>query len=338
MSKGNMFLGHARGRVGDVVFSRQNGEQVTRTRNRHPKNPQTPLQLLQRVVLKTTGAAYSAFREICDHSFQGLGTGTPNQSRFIQRNVELFRNQLAEIINSGDAEIILSAAEANFNARNVMQPLINNYLISEGTLPSIPYTLTAAADAIAVEIEGITAAAQSRMPTYKEVVDGLKLQAGDQLTFIAIIHDDVAARPEDMTAAISGFEYARVILEPSAGDDTAPFLTNLDKGQVNAPNERNEGSVVFTVDPQATTVNLLIESINGFPIAKGTANSVAGVAIIVSRNVGGVWQRSSEKIKLFDMENGAEYDFQDQMLGDAIYSYMKGTDSSLYLNQAETGF
>lgn len=336
MSKGNMFLGHARGKVGDVVFSRQNGEQVTRTRNRHPKNPQTPLQLLQRVVLKTTGAAYSAFREICDHSFQGLGTGTPNQSRFMQRNVELFRNQLAEVINSGDTEIILSDGSTNFNARNVMLPLINKYLISEGTLPSISYELEAGESSINVNITGITAASESHIPSYKEVVDGLKLQAGDQLTFVAILHDDTDDDPESMAAAITGFEYARVILEPASGDDTTPFLTAATNGQVSSPNEKNEGSVTFIADQ--ITGNLVLRSINGYPISKGVRNAVVGVAIIVSRNVGGVWQRSTEKIQLFDMENGHEWDFEDQMLGDAIYSYMKGTDSSLYLNQAETGF
>lgn len=337
MSKGNMFLGHARGKVGDVVFSRQNGEQVTRTRNRHPKNPQTPLQLLQRVILKTTGAAYSAFREICDHSFQGLGTGTPNQSRFMQRNVEIFRNVLAEVINSGDTETILSDGHTNFNARNVMMPLVNEYLISEGTLPSINYSLEAADAALHFDMPAITVASESNIPSYKELVDGLKIQAGDQLTFIAILHDDTDD-PNAMAAAITGFEYARVILDPASGDDTTPFLSAATAGAVNSPNEKNEGSVIFDAVEAFGLKHLRIKSINGFPIVKGLRNSVIGVAIIVSRNVGGVWQRSTEKIQLFDMEGGHEWDFEDQMLGDAIYSYMKGTDSSLYLNQAETGF
>lgn len=337
MSKGNMFLGHARGKVGDVVFSRQDGEQVTRTRNRHPKNPQTPLQLLQRVILKTTGAAYSAFREICDHSFQGLGTGTPNQSRFMQRNVELFRNQLAEVINSGDTETILSDGSTNFNARNVMLPLVNPYLISEGTLPSIGYNLHAELGSPTFDIQQIAVASESHIPSYKEFVDGLNLQAGDQLTFIAILHDDTDD-PNTMTAAITGFEYARIILDAASGDNTTPFLSAATNGAVNSPNEKNEGSVIFDAVNSGNLTTLRIKSINGYPIAKGTNNAVIGVAIIVSRNVGGVWQRSTEKIQLFNMEGGHEWDFKDQMLGDAIYSYMKGTDSSLYLNQAETGF
>lgn len=46
--KGNMFLGYARGSVGDVVFSRSNGQQQGRARNRRPNNPRTSRQMRQR--------------------------------------------------------------------------------------------------------------------------------------------------------------------------------------------------------------------------------------------------------------------------------------------------
>ncbi len=43
-----MFQGYARGAVGDVVFSRQGGQQVSRARNRNPNNPKTFSQVVQR--------------------------------------------------------------------------------------------------------------------------------------------------------------------------------------------------------------------------------------------------------------------------------------------------
>lgn len=334
MAKGNMLLGQARGKAGDLVFSRTNGEQVVRARNRHPKNRKTPLQLLQRILLKTSGAAYSAMRGITDHSFQGLITGTPNQSRFVMRNIELFRNQLADVINSGDAELILSSTEANFNSKSVMMPLINPYLISEGTLASIPLTLLALPNALQVYLSAVNLEATEGIPSYQNVIDAYSLQPGDQLTFVAILHDD-SNRPSAQPSIITGFEYARVILEPADGDYSKPFLTGSENSPVANANSRNEGSVSFSY--AGTALGLAITSINGYPIAKGTANAVAGVAVIVSRYVGGVWMRSTERLQLFTMTNGAAYDFMDQYLGDAIYSYMSGTDSILYLNQAETG-
>lgn len=46
--KGNMFLGYARGSVGDVTFARQKGQQVARARNRKPNNPRSSAQMRQR--------------------------------------------------------------------------------------------------------------------------------------------------------------------------------------------------------------------------------------------------------------------------------------------------
>lgn len=48
MSKGNMLMGYARGAVGDLVFSRVKGNQVTKARNRQPANPRTSKQVYQR--------------------------------------------------------------------------------------------------------------------------------------------------------------------------------------------------------------------------------------------------------------------------------------------------
>lgn len=338
MSKGNLFLGYGRGKVGDVVFSHVNGEQVARARNRKPKNPQTVLQLLQRVVIKTTAAAYSAFREITDHSFQGSATGTPNQSRFTQANVRHFREQMADIINQGDPEIIMTSDYANFNPKDLMGPLVNAYVISEGTIPSIAWRGHAVSGNPYWTIDGITAAGEGGIPTYAEVVKALGLQQGDQLTFCAILHDD---RSTAMTELITGFEFARIILEPDSADMSTPFLSAATGGVINSPNERNEGAVTFDfVSASGDTQGLNVKTLNGYQVAKGLATSIVGVCVIVSREVGGVWQRSSESFYCFENydQGGAAWDWRNRFIGDAIYSYMTGTDSTLYLNQAETGF
>ena len=75
MSKGNLFQGMARGSVGDVTFTRVNGQQVARVRNRKPKNPRTNKQLYQRAIMATVMRAYSAGRAIFDHSFEGVKFG-----------------------------------------------------------------------------------------------------------------------------------------------------------------------------------------------------------------------------------------------------------------------
>lgn len=95
MARGNLFQGMARGKVGDVVFYRMNGVQMSRVRNRAPKNPRTNEQLYQRAVIATTMKAYSAGKEIFDHAFQGYTVGEGCMRRFNSINARILRQQLA---------------------------------------------------------------------------------------------------------------------------------------------------------------------------------------------------------------------------------------------------
>lgn len=68
MAKSNMFLGLASGKVGDIVFARSNGQQITRVRV-IPKNPRTGKQQAQRVRMAAVSALYRAAREVIKDSF-----------------------------------------------------------------------------------------------------------------------------------------------------------------------------------------------------------------------------------------------------------------------------
>lgn len=99
MAKGNMLQGMARGKVGDVVFSRLNGEQVSRVRNRHPQNPRTEAQLYQRAIMATVMQAYSAGKAIFDHSFEGEKVGAGCQRAFMSRNAKILRSTISADLN-----------------------------------------------------------------------------------------------------------------------------------------------------------------------------------------------------------------------------------------------
>ena len=331
MSKGNLFLGMARGKVGDVVFARQNGEQVTRARNRAPKNPQTPLQLLQRVVLKTASGAYSLLQPIADHSFQGEREGTPNQSVFMKRNVALLRTKLADEINSGDAERIVECVKTNFANKAQSLAEINAYQISEGSIVPVTTQFVGGVFCLALPnmATGITA------PTYQEMVSALGIQQGDQLTFLVLTKNDTVNAPEDQWSAFNGLLVSRVIMEPSSGDMTAAFLNGT---AVNLPNARNEGELTLSLSGSGADMKLVFNN-PGAATAIEQINTVVAATVIVSRNEGGNWLRSTQNLVLRPTSPGtpgAITDYEYDYLGDAVLSFMSENQSSLYLNQSRS--
>lgn len=323
MAKGNLFLGYGRGKVGDVVFSRQNGEQVTRARNRAPRNPQSALQMLQRVIMKTNSAAYSLLKPICDHAFQGYQTGTPNQSRFAELNVALMRNQMRDAINSGDPEEILMSQEYNFNGKTDVLPAIREYQVSEGTL-AIPQVKGLSG----LQIKATGAGSVTGGPTYQDMCDALGLQKGDQLTFLFLTGDDSTGAE---TFTFNGLKVARVILEPNDGDMSSKFLDGQDglTGHINKPNVKNENLCSYSFS--TSWLNISLDSMEA---STDETHTLMGSTVIASRQTGGVWERSNSFIALIDPQR-LNVDHNIGYMQDAIYSYLSGTDSTLYLNQAE---
>lgn len=321
MAKDNLFLGQARGSIGDVVFYRMGGQQVSRARNRHPRNPQSNLQLLQRIVAITASRAYSLMIPIVDHSFQYKQVGTGNQSEFMRQNVAMLRDKLADIIVNPTDEMIDTSAAHNFSYPSESMPVVNEYIVSAGSLPSLDMRAPAAGEDWRVWCP----VGNNLDPTYAEVCAALGLQAGDQLTFITATHDFM----NPFGALYNGFDYARVILSPASGDMNAKFLS---AGGVNDPNPRNEGIVNLEIAASSSVQYLQWNRINDCPLARTESpRGMAACAVIVSRMGTTDWLRSSEHLIL--CAEAAE--LNSHTIGEAVSELKHAVPSStLYLNQA----
>lgn len=88
MSKGNPLFGQMRGKVGDLVFTRNAGEQVTRSRNRRPKNPQTTKQMAQRAALATCVEFFTrGQRNLFKFAFESKKPGESDYNAFVRANI-----------------------------------------------------------------------------------------------------------------------------------------------------------------------------------------------------------------------------------------------------------
>ena len=122
MAKGNMLLGHARGKVGSVVFSRAYGKQITRALAESVKNPRSDGQNVQRAIFATITGFTSAVRDVVDHSFQSTKEGQESVNRFVSVNVKKIREQY------------LGGADVDIMPKGAGLPYANAYRFSQGSL------------------------------------------------------------------------------------------------------------------------------------------------------------------------------------------------------------
>lgn len=178
MSKGNMLLGYARGKVGDVVFQRLKGQQITKARNRHPFNPRSFSQMYQRAKF-TRGVLFykHGIQAYYKFAYEGKLERESDYNAFMRYNTER------------------SYPIPRANATNPFYPAIGTFIISRGSLDTIsgftlePSTEGGTADTITLPLKGmpsdgnvktvaqLSSAFLTTYPSYQE---------GDFITFIII--------------------------------------------------------------------------------------------------------------------------------------------------------
>lgn len=218
MSKGNLFQGMARGSVGDVTFSRLNGKQIARVRNRNPRNPKTNPQLYGRAIMATVMRAYSAGREIFDHSFEGVSVGAASQNRFLSLNNRVLREYLAADINNNQTA---NKSINTFVGPKVQSPVPGRYVISEGSLDAGLFgAYYAGGGSGRIDHSGITAPAGdvTAAAYFGNLVTQGKITADDLYTFCVFYCDpasvplfEIREREEPATKQYAtSFVYARI--------------------------------------------------------------------------------------------------------------------------------
>lgn len=303
-----MLLGHARGKVGDLVFSRVNGQQVTRARAAVVKNPQTEAQMIQRILLNTVIQAYSRMSEICDHSFEGVPVGQPSMSVFMKRNLAMLRQHISDAVNiegrTFDDIYAFSPIGSNEFA-------VNPLILSSGSLPTVNLTNVDVFDGASF---AVTAAGATL--TYNDVITSLGLNRGDQLTFIS---------QQGWTDRRAAFNYARVILDPRDSEGNALPLDTafLDGTAINMPNPRNEGvQLEYTFAAGSFTFQM-------------SDRSQWGAAVIVSRQkTDGTWLRSNASLTL---DSAFQLVINARSLQECLDLFAAGSidvENPMYLNNA----
>ena len=286
MAQSKSFFGLRRGSTKSLTFQVFNGKQVTKDRVESVKNPRTPAQMDQRMLMKTVGAAYSAMREIVDHSFQGYTYGMQNMSHFLSVNADKLRSWLNN-----------PAVDPRFVSYGESYLVANPWKISEGTASHILLKPTAAqaSGSLAVTLsDSVTGDF-----TASKFFDMLGISVGELCT-ICFIYQDYNGEANFAFVRFTALQAGDVAL-------TAGNYAEYIKVESNKPG--------ITVALDATSGK------GGFVCTwTGTEFEDQGsviLATIHSAKVDGVWTRSNESFQPELFFGGALYD-------DAIATYPVG--------------
>lgn len=169
MAKSKGFFGLRSGSTKNFTFSELNGQQITKERVYKVKNPRTLQQMRQRMVMATVSAAYSYLKEICDHSFEGFGVGSPCMREFMRLNIDALKTNAQN-----------DASKVAFNAYQDKNINPVPFIVSKGSLvgPSFKVLLHEVAVEFNIEVGEKT--------TAEGVYNALGIQYGDLLTFMIV--------------------------------------------------------------------------------------------------------------------------------------------------------
>lgn len=171
MTRRNLILGTASGKLGDMVFYRQGGEQRTRTRVT-PKNPKSIKQMTQRLKMVNPQVAFNCFKPIIKSGFLALSARESAFNAFtrdaIKNNPYYITKEQAGIpapicrnmlVTSGSLGLNLQPAVKEIATQGDAMPskyyTVFDCLFSMGNVQIIPTEQQAGNDAISVlDVEG----------------------------------------------------------------------------------------------------------------------------------------------------------------------------------------
>lgn len=283
MAKGNMLLGMARKKVGDLVFYRANGEQISRARNRAPRNPRSAKQSIQRMVLATASKMAAAWRPIVDHSFEGYNVGQESVRHFQQLAMARLRGQAAYLINEGE-----DPACADFAIKG--SPIVGmseGLRISSGVLDF--GLLQAVGNGVYHYTIGSTfnwAQAFTTQAGYEDALAALGIEPGDQLTFVCVQRNTtipVASFGAETNYA-QRVRYARVVFKPTLPENFDDTLVS--DGAFNE-------DLVQSVEGDFPTIDDTTPGTLKFSADEGNWNAAQGGLIRSKIDVNGKWRYST---------------------------------------------
>lgn len=192
MAKGNPLLGQLRGSVGDVVFTRMGGQQVSRARNRQPQNPQSVAQMIQRARLGSLVQFFTRGQQaLFKFAFESKRKNESDYNAFMRYNIKNVSPNTKAGVAAG-------------------HPVFGKYQMCQGTLPELSVMFSDGnvnpSLVIGVTPSAATAATLTIGQISAAMIAKYGLQEGDIITKVTITCANTVATT--VAASIAAGSYA----------------------------------------------------------------------------------------------------------------------------------
>lgn len=210
MSKGSLFWSKARGKLGDVVLSQLKGQQIARAYQPQVANPRSTLQTDQRILFSNAVKFYKhAVQNFFKFAYEDKRANESYYNAFMRKN----------------AKVSMLPTRAQYLNSNY--PAIGNqYLMSQGSLPSIPYKYNKSAGNFELSLGSVTSASENM--TVGEVSNAFIAnkfaQAGDIITIVFVSSSISAIDGEAIDPTT--WHIVQFIIDSSNTTDFSSYLSN----------------------------------------------------------------------------------------------------------------
>ena len=272
MAQSKSFFGLRRGSTKTLTFSVYNGKQVTKDRVTGVKNPRSSAQMKQRAIMATALRGYSALKEICDHSFEGITYGQKSMNYFVAEN--------ARMIRSAAPNVNLSFSKGN--------SVSNAYIIAKGSIAPVKLEVISLGNNVTF---GTAVNSGNSAFSFGKLMAGYgATNIGDMVTFVHLVDNPggnasvywlrLKLTDEDKAIEITPSEEGVNVL--SLLTEGRDFETNIDNFSIS--------------DFPFTAKYVADDKVTYMAISKGTTTSehnTQSMGAIVSRKSDTGWLRSS---------------------------------------------
>lgn len=313
MAKSKSFFGLRTGSTKSLTFQVYRGQQITKDRVYRVSNPRTEAQMTQRALIPIVAAARSALQGLVNHSFEGIQYGEASLKEFSALNLRAGALNVASYApvgysNPGFANLIVSKGSIN-EEFEVTSSEVGLSVTLPGTYSKIKFS-EAPADGSAEKV-------------WKELEEWARtnkvslLQPGTQLSFLTLYEAGsvkVSTGGKTREVSTSAFNICRMYI-PNGDSDSVhakevngkwKINTNVhtSSDSVNLINDHGDLLSIMThVNPKGDSEGEVVISVTPAE-ANDDGDNLKGLALILSRQVNGIWKRNTSRIQILtDPEN-----------------------------------